>query len=305
MPLSLEPTSLQILCDAITDGVIMTDGADRVCFVNEAACRLLGTSAEDLMGLSSHNVFLSHLKATPAVLPRLRAGEVVTCGGSGDDPEALQVQRCALPQVDAHRAPLSEEVPTAILVRDRRPAQRLRELEDVMVGRPALRLRSNGHPPCYGHTEIMRALEREVARAHRDGEPLSIVVVQCALDANKADLAELLSSTLRGSDHAGVMQTGSGAVQLDPYAQWGMVVLPAVGEAGARAVEIRLRALAAGLDVGEARFGTATLRQQSAGWLEKHREGAGGLLARALTAWSVERRLHGGLAESESTLVAA
>lgn len=265
------PLELCMLADAVGDGVILFDEHDRVVFVNRAARQLLQLSGpQPLRGLSSHNVFMGQLRASGDALGRMRTGDEVPVRGPSGDEEvfvARYVQFPARPGTGIEAGLMAQEPPTAIVFRDRRAARKLRRIEDASVAldRPAGEL--------LGYRETLRVIAKEIRRASRDREPLSVVVVAVPAGPTQFVFGDWLTASLRGPDRAGHLESAPAAngdettaslgpaasepLELDAARAWACVVLPETGETGAHAVALRLstRAREAGLervDVGVA-----------------------------------------------------
>jgi len=276
MDVSKPPLELSMLADAVSDGVILFDEHDRVVFVNRAARALLELDDEHgVLGLSSHNVFMGHLRASGDALSRMRTGDEVRvrAGGQSDDDFAARfVQFPLRAGTGAAAGYVAQEPPTAIVIRDRRAVARLRRLEDARI---ELREDRGGGSELLGPHEILRTLGRELRRAARDHEPLAVVVVSAPQGLDLATFDAWLTGTLRGPDRAGRLQTrapvntlrAGGApplrvvdetVDLNQDRLWACVSLPTTNETGAYAVALRLAALAREAGIREVEAGVAT-----------------------------------------------
>ncbi|TPV94993.1 MAG: hypothetical protein B7733_12255 [Myxococcales bacterium FL481] len=257
MAQTLDLTALQILCDALQDGVLFFDTSRRVAMANAAAYRLLSASPGSLSGLSAHEVALSHAHVPREMMPRLRAGESVAATGPDGTPDRFFVQLVTLP------GGRPGEWLSAMVVRDRTLARALRRTEDALRTAPPLRARTAdavGRSPVQvaGPRGFLRDLADEIRRSTRDGEPLGVMVVQVLAGLEQPGLESILSHTLRRGDRAGVVRMESGPlrdpdaralVQLAPSGAGGpeagellaFLILPGTTSAGLSAALLRLR----------------------------------------------------------------
>lgn len=300
-------TAIEMLADAVDAGVVLFDAHDRVAFVNPAACELLGVPAERVMGLSSHNVFVGFLRARPDELARLRTGEHVAVSAGEHDPQAFDARFVTFPA----RAGQGEEAgffgqapPTAIVLSDRRPARRLRRLEDA---RARLAVLSDGHRERHllRHRQILHSVLREMNRARRDHDPTSVVVVSAARETSDDCFADWLTATLRAPDRAGELEDAPPvpaerdlldaldvrlAFGLPEDRRVGVVLLPGTNETGAHAVALRLTSMARDFGIESAAVGVGTWRSGAVGEEIPADEAAHRLLARAFDDGDIERR---------------
>ncbi|MEE9386714.1 MAG: PAS domain-containing protein [Nannocystaceae bacterium] len=298
----MDPTALRILCDAISDGVILFDARDRVTFANDGAYRLLSVRDGAISGLSSHNVFTAYLNVTRESLRRLRAGELVGCPDPDGTPEAFFVQAVKLPT----NMP-GGGVGMGVVIRDRRLSQQLRRTEDALLtmgGRQehATNLAMWRPAGLLDHDEILRVLARETQRAGRDAEQLSVLVLHGQAGFTSDQLSSTLTRARRAGDRAGLLHDSFGRSELvagsrgggasDPGGvaggHWGLLILSGTGRAGVEAVVLRLRS-SLGAQARELGLGGATMRV-GASWGELDQDTADTLLLRAHEACCEDRK---------------
>ncbi len=285
--LPLGNAATHILCDAISDGVILIDENDRVTFVNDAAEALLMVSRRDLKGISAHGLMTECFGATATRLPRLRAGEHITCDGPArrgqHRPGAFQVCRLLLPVA----APCSTgDRPTAFIIRDMRPAQNLRTAEralDEALGRTSVP-DPHSSTPSFGQAQLLQMLATETRNARGSATQLSAVLMQAPNRLDRDEVAELLDIGLRDSDRASMLRAPLAGTDffettsetkstetnilalLGPESHWALFVLPETSSSGAAALMMRLRSLAANNKLRNIAFGSATMHNGIQAW---------------------------------------
>lgn len=296
MPLELGTTALQILADALRDGVVVFDENERACFANAAAYRLLCTTEADLLGASFERV-AGVLVAAEEQRARLRAGESIRCESSS----TLQVPVRAAWVRLAAAAPGSPP-PSALVLHDASLGVALRRVEDVLLAtvptdEPAANDGGRRRSRLLDHLEIVRYLAREVRTSRRSGDPVSVAVLAVPATASAEHVGGLVARMLRGADRVGRLMPSltegiarptevtavAFDVALDPAWHWFLVVLPDTPATGAHAAALRLSAQLAGDGGLEAvRVGTSTL--DSGASLPSARETAKELVEAAVAA---------------------
>jgi PAS domain-containing protein len=253
--LGLDPTSLRILVDALGEGVLLLDGDGAVAVCSDGAARLLERAADVVEGRRIEPLLEQALHMRDSQLARLRAGDAVALDAPDGRVGALRACWIKLAAAGAEGSALA---PTAIVLRDLRPERERRRLEELVT-----RLREDAavidpyarrDERLVRASEIQRDLARECRRARRDGEPLSIVVVQGPAGQEPDALALQVARGLRGDDRAGplvpsrftsaddeVTLTELPGPAAEPGAPLCLVVLPGTPGTGADAVMLRLR----------------------------------------------------------------
>jgi hypothetical protein len=284
MTLQLGTMGMQIVCDAIDDGVLIFDESDRVAFCNAAACRHLGVRAPALLGKTSHTVVTRFLQIPRDKATLLFAGETVNCPGAAGEVDGFDVKCLRLPSqrpggsVPADRL---QETPTAMVLRDRSRAKQLRAMEDAASGSSGQWGR--GADPVLDHRAILQFLSHETRRANRDGEKLSAVLVKAPLGLTYEARDAWISPVLRSTDRLGALAVArvvgdagldprevtiaALAVPLHPEFSWNLVVLPFAGETGAHAVALRIRARAPAEIARSVFVGVSSLCLRRADWV--------------------------------------
>lgn len=276
---------LQIVCDAIDDGVLIFDEQDRVTFCNAAASRCLGVRASSLIGKSCHTIVTHFLQIAPDDTTLLFVGETVNCPGTTDEADGFEVQCLRLPlQRPVEVSPVGrlQETPTAMILRDRTRAKRLREMEDEVTRSSSRWGVQSGE--ALNHRAILQFLSRETRRANRDGEKLSAILVKAPLPLTYESRDAWISPVLRSSDRLGSLtvarEIGAGdldpgevtiaalAVPLHPEFSWNLIVLPYAGETGAHAVALRIRARAPAEIARSVFVGVSSLSLRRSNWSE-------------------------------------
>ncbi len=288
MALELGTMGLQIVCDAIDDGVLIFDESDRVVFCNAAACRYLGVRSRVLIGKSSHTIITRFLDINRDDATLLFAGETVSCPGTTDEVDGCDVKCLRLPsqrQTERSVVDRLQETPTAMILRDRTRAKQLRAMEDAASG-------SSGRwgsaaDLVLDHRAILQFLSHETRRANRDGEKLSAVLVKAPLGLTYETRDAWISPVLRSTDRVGALAVAREigragldpgevtiaalAVPLHPEFSWSLVVLPYAGETGAHAVALRIRARAPAEIARSVFVGVGTLSLRRSDWAGSER----------------------------------
>ncbi len=294
MSLELGTTGLQMLADALRDGVVLFGADERARFVNAAACRLLGLSAPEILG-SGLDAVAARLVSGPEARARLRAGESIRCEADRELPvRATWVRLAPTRSADAP--------PSALVLHDASLGVALRRVEDVLLGTataddPAANDPVRAPRRLLDHPRIARYLAREVRTSRRTGDPVSVAVVAAPARASAEHVGRCLARILRGADRVGrlhVRPDGATAppaeitavdpdVDLDPAFHWFLVVFPDTPATGAHAAVLRLRSQLEGEGaLAGLRFGTATLHAEAD--LLSPRDTARDLVERAVAA---------------------
>ena len=279
---------LQIVCDAIDDGVLIFDESDRVVFCNAAACRYFGVRSSALIGKSIHTVVTRFLQISSDHATLLFVGETVQCPGITDEVDGFEVKCLRLPSqrpMEQSKVGVLQETPMAMILRDRTRAKRLREMEDAASASSG-RWGSEGGG-VLAHRAILQLLSCETRRANRDGEKLSVVLVKAPLGLTYEARDAWISPVLRSADRVGSLAVarevgGAGldpgevtiaalAVPLHPEFSWSLVVLPYAGETGAHAVALRIRARAPAEIARSVFVGVSTLSLRRSDWTSAER----------------------------------
>ena len=303
VPFALEPTALQILCDALGDGVLLVDENSNIDFVNEAASRLLEVGEAQLLGQGCEEIMKAQLGLSASAIARLRSGELVPALGP-DGPATLRLQRVVLPPSGAWPSSRSREVPSAIIIRDVRAGVALRKTEKALSRLHAHEsgVASASATALQGHDTIIRGLQREVARCHRSGDVLSVLLLQAPAEMEPRRLGRLMIRVLDERWNVGVLDVDEEvdlravrpvnlAVPLDPDFNWLLVVMPGSPTTEAHATVLRMRNhLSAFVDPTSVAVGVATLEPGRA-WIggDDPVEGTQTLLERAFLACLAER----------------
>ena len=277
--LLLGTLDLQIVCDAIDDGVIIFDEQDRATFVNVAACRYLGTRASDVVGMTCHTVVSRVLGISPDIATMLFVGEAVHCSGPTNDRHGFEVECVRLSSPHGSTDGEIRETPHAIILRDRTRSKRLREMEDAAAPKSPWR---GTQVSLMDPRAILQHLSHEARRANRDGEKLSVVLVKVPVEVATESIGRWISPVLRGSDRVGMLHTAVSvgedglepgevtmaalARPLHPASHWTLLVLPYTGKTGAHAVALRVRARAPADIARDVSVGVASLEPRRTQW---------------------------------------
>ncbi len=189
---AIDTTTIEMLCDGLTDGVIVFRGR-RAALVNDGACGLLGAPRPLLVGAEADEILGRVGLPGPSML-RLRAGDLVT--SIAHDGHDAALRRINLPgDVDSELA--------ALVIQDMRLGRALRESEDALALRgSALPEFATAHialPP----QSVLGYLSREVRRCHLDFEELSVLVLAAGDAMRAAEISTCIASQLRGADRVG------------------------------------------------------------------------------------------------------
>jgi hypothetical protein len=287
MALAIAASAIEMLCDGLTDGVVVFRD-QRAALVNDGACELLATPRSFLIGSEVEEVFGRIGLPAPWLL-RLRAGDPVTTVPSDGHDAALRLKWINLPgDADGELA--------ALVIQDMRLGRALRESEDALAlrgpSRPEFGTAHTALPP----GGILGYLSREVRRCHLDFEELSVLVGAAGDAARAATISACIAAQLRGADRVGpcdplerpaaqdggvtIVNFPSGAMPLDHV----LVVLPCTTAGGRDALAIRLGAALGGAGLGTFPLGAATLQVRTAVRRpgDRPRDGGRALLERAL-----------------------
>ncbi len=205
------------LFDELSDGVLVIDASGRLADANPAALALLGASSAALIG--------HHAEAALAAWPALAAA----CRGQRAGEIEIHGPGAPARVIEGRAVPLDSQAAWAVLLRDvteRHAAEqalraankqlqaRRAEAEQVQA---ALREQAIRDPltDLFNRRYLEETLVRELARAARDGQPVSLVILDVdnfkalndthghqAGDALLRRLAEVLCRETRASDAA-------------------------------------------------------------------------------------------------------
>ncbi|MFO0631326.1 MAG: hypothetical protein U0168_00590 [Nannocystaceae bacterium] len=282
MGLHLDALAMEMLCDSLSDGVVVFHG-DCAVVASEGACELLATPRALLLGADVDAVF-ARLGLPAAWVLRLRAGDPVSTTTALGQP--LRLRWLTLPGGDGSSF--------ALVVQDMRLGRALRSTEDRLDAGTASGSYGSAVQPLAPGT-ILRYLAREVRRSHLDFEELSVLVAAAGDAARAQRVAARLAPTLSGTERVGacdplerVASTSDSGETVVSFPRAAMpvdhvlVVLPCTAAAGRDAVALRLSALPP--DGAPLLLGGATLQVRS---LSRRadtapRDGARDLLERAL-----------------------
>jgi hypothetical protein len=285
MAFALDSRAIEMLCDGMSDGVLLFRH-ERVAMANDGACGLLGTTREFLMGADVDEVLGRMGLPAPWVM-RLRAGDSVTAAPSGSSDTPLRLRWLHLPdEADAELA--------VLVVHDVRLSRALRRTEEQLasVGQGAAPA-TTARPP-LPFNEVLAYLSSEVRRSHLDLEELSVLVVEPSEASEAEMIATTIAAHLRGADRVGLVDASDrpggadGAITIvrfpaDRRAHV-IVVLPCTTAPGRDALAMRLGAALASDGRAQCPIGAATLEvlAPSRRPLDRPRDGARALLERAL-----------------------
>lgn len=285
MAFALDSRAIEMICDGMSDGVVLFR-RQRVAMANDGACGLLGTTREFLMGAEVDEVLGRMGLPAPWVM-RLRAGDSVTAAPSGSADAPLRLRWLHLPDEGADEL-------AVLLVHDVRLARALRRTEDQLA--------SSGHDDASPDSarralpfnDVLAYLSSEVRRSHLDFEELSVLVVD-PTDATDAEaIASVIASQLRGADRVGLVDAstrptgGDQAITIVSFPPdrraHVIVVLPCTPAPGRDALAMRLTGVVASGGRARCPIGAATLEVRAAAQrsVERPRDGARALLERAL-----------------------
>lgn len=279
-------TAIEMLCDGLSDGVVVFRGG-RASMVNDGACDLLSTPRSSLVGAQTDDV-LDRLGLPAPWLLRLRAGDPVTTDGDAHR-AALHVRWINLPG-DA------DEDLGALILQDMRLGRALRESEDALARRDAPRAAFGAAAVALAPNEILAYLSSEVRRCHLDFEELS-VLIGAAGDGDRAGaISTCIAGQLRGGERVGpcdpldrpAAREGSVTIVNFPASamplEHVLVVVPCTTAGGRDALAMRLGAAVTAAGHGTFAMGVATLQVRTAlrrpG--DRPRDGGRALLERAL-----------------------
>ncbi|GEM_PF-3249681 len=304
MRLGNGPTALQMLCDALGDGVLLVDADERIRFASEPACRILASARDTLLGESCEHVLRNVMRTSKTAWLRLQAGESVACDGPDGLRNAFVIVRIHFPE-DAVAKTVSEgAIAMALVIRDQRVAQQLRRFEDVQARTnrtEALR------PGVLGHRRILRELASETRRSHRDGQPLCVLLMQVPAAVDVQSFCASVSAMLRDTDRLGMLDApddehdehDGGEVTVAEYLfplntgyHFALLVLPCTPQTGGHALAMRVRAQSKDKSAPRLAMGVACLRSRSS-WDGDGRataDTAAALLERAFRACGEDRK---------------
>lgn len=281
MTFTVDALGLEMLCDSLSDGVIVFRN-ECAAIVSEGACELLATPRAQLVGADADHV-LAILGLPPVWNLRLRAGDAVSTAPAQG--RALRLRWLMLPDPEGSSY--------ALVVQDMRLSRALRVTEEEL----ALRAHGNefGRPRhALGGGAVLRYLAREVRRSHLDFEELSVLVAAAGSPERAAAVADAIARHLSGSQRVGAcdpLERGGpaeGDVTVVDFPRSAMpvdhvlVVLPCTASSGRDAIALRLASACSGR--GTLAFGGATLQIRTAARRNggEPRDGARALLERAL-----------------------
>lgn len=294
MGLAVATNALEMLCDGLSDGVILFR-RQHAMLVNDGACELLATPRSFLIGSDVDEVF-GRIGLPEPWLLRLRAGDAVTTVPQDGHDVALRLRWINLP---------SDAVGdlAALVIQDMRLGRALRESEDALALRgPSRPEFGTAHTPLPANT-ILAYLAREVRRSHLDFEELSVLIGAAGDGDRAAEISRCISRLLRGADRVGACdplerptaRESSVTIVNFPAATMPvdhvLVVLPCTSASGRDALAMRLTGALGGAGLGPLPLGVATLQVRTAlrrpG--DRPRDGARALLERALGDLSRQR----------------
>ncbi|MBX7077650.1 MAG: hypothetical protein K1X88_00600 [Nannocystaceae bacterium] len=280
MGLHLDALAMEMLCDSLSDGVVVFHD-ERAVVASEGACELLATPQVLLLGADVDAVFARLGLPAPWAM-RLRAGDPVCTTTALGQP--LRLRWLTLPG--------GEGSSFALVVQDMRLGRALRSTEDRLeAAGTGLGAATQALPP----GAILRYLAREVRRSHLDFEELSVLVAAAGDAARARRVAARFAATLTATERVGpcdplerVASHGEGGETVVSFPRTAMpidhvlVVLPCTAAAGRDAVALRLSAAA--IDGAALLLGGATLQVRSLARRAETtpRDGARDLLERAL-----------------------
>jgi hypothetical protein len=287
MALAIATTAVEMLCDGLTDGVVVFRH-QRAELVNDGACELLATPRSFLLGSEVDEVFARIGLPAPWLL-RLRAGDPVTTVPQGGRDPALRLRWLNLPSDSAGEL-------AALVIQDMRLGRALRETEDALALRGPVASEFGTAHSALPAGAILRYLSREVRRCHLDFEELSVLVGAAGDAERAAQISRAIARQLRGADRVGacdplerpaaqdsgvtVVNFPASAMPLDHV----LVVVPCTTAGGRDALAMRLGAVLRGEGHGAFPLGAATLQVRTAlrrpG--DRPRDGGRALLERAL-----------------------
>lgn len=281
MTFAVGALGLEMLCDSLSDGVIVFRD-ERAAIVSDGACELLSLPRTQLVGADADHV-LATLGLPPAWSLRLRAGDAVSTAPTQG--RALRLRWLTLPDAEGTSA--------ALVVQDMRLSRALRVTEEEL----ALRAHGNEYGgPNHALTGglVVQYLAREVRRSHLDFEELSLLVAAAGSPERAAAVADAIAAHLTGSQRVGAcdpLDRGArvdGAVTMVDFPRSAMpvdhvlVVLPCTASSERDAIALRVASACSGR--GTLAFGGATLQVRTAARRNggEPRDGARALLERAL-----------------------
>lgn len=278
-------SALEILCDGLSDGVVVFRH-HRVTLANDGACELLAASRSCLIGQEIEQIFGRVGLPTPWLM-RLRSGDPVTTVPSDGREAALRLRWMNLP-ADGELA--------ALVIQDMRLGRALRRSEDELARvLPSLPEFGVAQAPLVPNS-ILGYLSREVRRCHLDFEELSVLIGAAGDATRAAAISACIARQLRGADRVGAcdplerppaLEGGVTIVNFPAIAmplEHVMVVLPCTSAGGRDAVAMRLGGAVAAAGHHPFPMGVATLQVRTAlrrpG--DRPRDGGSALLERAL-----------------------
>lgn len=285
MAFALDSRAIEMICDGLSDGVVLFR-RQRVAMANDGACALLGTTREFLMGADVDEV-LGRLGLPAPWVMRLCAGDSITAAPTGSADSPLRLRWLHLPDE-------GDDELAVLVVHDVRLARALRRTEDELASVSSGDVPTGGARQPLPFNDVLAYLSSEVRRSHLDLEELSVLVV-APTDAEQAtEIASIIASQLRGADRVGLVDAsarptgGDQAITIvsfpaDRQAHV-IAVLPCTPGPGRDALALRLTGVLASGGRADCPMGVATLevRVPTRRPDDRPRDGARALLERAM-----------------------